>query len=224
MGVYLRRSVRAGPFRFNLSKSGVGVSTGVPGFRVGTGPRGNYIRAGRHGVYYRATLGGTRSRSTVAPGVARAGQTPYIPPPIADVLLEDVTGASAAELVPSGPGDLVEQLNAAGRRLPIAPWLLALLAVALIAKPIVGLILLAPGLPAVVWLWLRDRAKRTVVAFYDVNDDVSDSSGCWHRARHYEPPTVCGALMRPGRYVRPTSGRSTPALRPSYHARLRRRA
>ena len=36
-----------GPFRFNLSKSGLGVSAGVPGFRVGTGPRGNYVHMGR---------------------------------------------------------------------------------------------------------------------------------------------------------------------------------
>jgi Protein of unknown function (DUF4236) len=46
VGIYIRKSVRAGPFRFNLSKSGVGVSAGVPGFRIGTGPRGNYVFAG----------------------------------------------------------------------------------------------------------------------------------------------------------------------------------
>jgi hypothetical protein len=31
MGFYVRKSLKAGPFRFNLSKSGVGVSAGVPG-------------------------------------------------------------------------------------------------------------------------------------------------------------------------------------------------
>lgn len=48
MGLYLRKSVRVGPLRFNLSKGGVGVSAGIKGLRVGTGPRGNYvhIRAG----------------------------------------------------------------------------------------------------------------------------------------------------------------------------------
>jgi hypothetical protein len=55
VGFYVRKSVKAGPFRFNLSKSGVGVSVGVPGFRVGTGPRGNYVFAGRDGFYYRAS-------------------------------------------------------------------------------------------------------------------------------------------------------------------------
>jgi hypothetical protein len=42
MGLYFRRSVRAGPFRFNFSTSGIGVSAGIPGWRVGTGPRGAY--------------------------------------------------------------------------------------------------------------------------------------------------------------------------------------
>ena len=37
MGFYLRKSVRVGPVRFNLSKSGIGMSTGIKGFRVGTG-------------------------------------------------------------------------------------------------------------------------------------------------------------------------------------------
>lgn len=55
MPFYLRKSIKAGPIRFNLSKSGIGVSTGIPGFRIGTGPGGNYIHMGRNGVYYRST-------------------------------------------------------------------------------------------------------------------------------------------------------------------------
>jgi hypothetical protein len=35
MGFYLRKSVAVGPFRFNLSGSGVGMSVGVRGLRVG---------------------------------------------------------------------------------------------------------------------------------------------------------------------------------------------
>ncbi|HEV7566337.1 MAG TPA: DUF4236 domain-containing protein, partial [Microbacteriaceae bacterium] len=67
MGIYLRKSLRAGPFRFNLSKSGIGVSAGVPGFRVGSGPRGNYVHLGRNGVYYRASLGGGSKRRRSSP-------------------------------------------------------------------------------------------------------------------------------------------------------------
>ena len=67
MAFYLRKSISAGPLRFNLSKSGIGMSSGVKGFRVGSGPRGSYVHAGRGGVYYRQTLGGSRSRSGAAP-------------------------------------------------------------------------------------------------------------------------------------------------------------
>ena len=40
MGFYYRKSVNLGPFRVNLSKSGLGYSVGGRGFRVGTTPRG----------------------------------------------------------------------------------------------------------------------------------------------------------------------------------------
>ncbi|WP_247650471.1 DUF4236 domain-containing protein [Brucella sp. 458] len=40
---YIRKSVSAGPFRFNFSKGGVGVSVGAKGLRIGPGPRGHYI-------------------------------------------------------------------------------------------------------------------------------------------------------------------------------------
>lgn len=63
MGFYIRKSISAGPFRFNLSNSGLGMSVGVKGFRVGTGPRGNYVHIGRGGLYYRASIGGERKIS-----------------------------------------------------------------------------------------------------------------------------------------------------------------
>ena len=62
MPFYIRKSLSVGPFRFNLSKSGIGMSTGVRGFRIGTGPRGNYIQMGRAGLYYRASLSSRANR------------------------------------------------------------------------------------------------------------------------------------------------------------------
>lgn len=57
MGWYLRKSLRFGPLRFNLSKSGIGTSIGVKGLRVGTGPKGSYLHGGRGGLYFRERLG-----------------------------------------------------------------------------------------------------------------------------------------------------------------------
>lgn len=45
MGFYYRKSISAGPFRVNLSKSGVGYSIGGRGFRTGVSSRGrSYTR------------------------------------------------------------------------------------------------------------------------------------------------------------------------------------
>lgn len=165
MSFYVRKSIKAGPFRFNLSKSGLGISAGVPGFRVGSGPRGNYVRVGSGIVQYRST------RSSPAEEPA---WTPPPPPPVADVLLEDVTGASAAHLLPTASGDLVQQLNEAAKRWRAFPWALGLLLLVFLAKPVAGAVLLLPALPALVWLWFRDRSRRTVVAFYEVNDDAAE--------------------------------------------------
>ncbi len=70
MGLYLRKGFRAGPVRFNLSKSGLGISAGVKGARFGVGPSGTYVHAGRQGLYYRQYLpsGGSRtSQSNAGP-------------------------------------------------------------------------------------------------------------------------------------------------------------
>ncbi len=40
MGFSYRKSANLGPFRVNLSKSGVGYSVGRPGFRTGVSARG----------------------------------------------------------------------------------------------------------------------------------------------------------------------------------------
>lgn len=161
MGFYVRKSVKAGPFRFNMSKSGVGVSVGVPGFRVGTGPRGNYVHMGRGGVYYRASMNGTSASDN-------AGQRNLIE--TASVVMEDVTGATVLEMESTGGGEIVQQLNAAARHFPWA-WVVTSAAVVLgaVAMPW-GLIIWTLAVPFCWWMFLRDASKRKVVLFYDVND------------------------------------------------------
>jgi len=62
MAFYLRKALSSGPVRFNLSKSGLGLSVGVKGFRVGAGPgKKPYVHAGRYGLYYRKSLSGTNT-------------------------------------------------------------------------------------------------------------------------------------------------------------------
>ncbi|WP_100492843.1 DUF4236 domain-containing protein [Mycobacteroides abscessus] len=169
MGFYIRKSIKAGPFRFNLSKSGIGVSAGVPGFRVGTGPRGNYVHMGRGGVYYRATLGGSAPRQV---GVYSPSPQ-WLPAEVrpSGIVMEDVTGSTAMELAPTGGGDIVEQLNATAARTAWGWWAAAAsILLGLVTMPF-GLILWIILAPVCVWLVLNDRAHKTVVLFYDVNDE-----------------------------------------------------
>jgi hypothetical protein len=57
MGFFFRRSFGFGPFRINLSKSGLGGSFGVRGLRVGVSSKGKkYVRGGMGGLYYYKTL------------------------------------------------------------------------------------------------------------------------------------------------------------------------
>ena len=64
MGFSFRKSIGVGPFRLNLSKSGVGVSTGVKGARISTGPSGTKVYGG---------WGPFRYQKQVAPGVGAIG-------------------------------------------------------------------------------------------------------------------------------------------------------
>ena len=57
MGSYLRKALRLGPLRINLSQHGVGLSVGVTGAGFGMDASGHpYVHAGRHEHYSRALL------------------------------------------------------------------------------------------------------------------------------------------------------------------------
>lgn len=60
MGVFFRKSIKLGKHtRLNLSKSGIGISTGVKGARIGVNSKGKtYVSGGTSGVYFRKELGG----------------------------------------------------------------------------------------------------------------------------------------------------------------------
>jgi hypothetical protein len=65
MGWYIRKSKNFGPFRLNLSKSGIGFSVGVKGARIGEGPKGSYVHLGTGGIYYRKHFS-TQSAATAS--------------------------------------------------------------------------------------------------------------------------------------------------------------
>lgn len=54
MAWFLRKSLKLGPLRLNLSKSGLGLSAGIKGLRAGIDAKGRkYVAGGRGGLYFR---------------------------------------------------------------------------------------------------------------------------------------------------------------------------
>jgi hypothetical protein len=109
VGFHLRKSVSVGPFRFNLSSSGIGVSTGVRGFRIGTGPRGNYVHVGARGIYYRTSVD-SLARSRAAPAAAPVPTDVPVQEP-----LGEIRSGSALQMVDSSSAELLEEIRAKRR-------------------------------------------------------------------------------------------------------------
>lgn len=192
MGFYIRKSISVGPFRFNLSQSGVGVSTGIKGFRVGTGPRGNYIHMGRGGLYFRATLPGA------APG--RAGPLP-IEPTTADLAPEDerfeqLETGTASEMVDSSSAQLLDEINGKAKRVTLWPIALTLACLTQIifvpgGAPLWLLWLAIPlSATAVVAAAYRDNLKKTVVLLYSMEPHVEEAYQALHNA--FDTARRCG--------------------------------
>lgn len=170
MGFYVRKSLKAGPYRFNLSRTGVGVSTGVPGFRIGSGPRGNLVRMSTDGINYQTSFG--KGQSPAPEEYAPANPAPPTSTS-SDIVFEDQTGASIQTLLPTSSDDLISQLNGASRRKPLTRWVvLAILLLGLMTMPF-GFLVFLLGVPLVWWAVLSDRARKSAVVFYDVDDEYA---------------------------------------------------
>lgn len=171
MGFYIRKSISVGPIRFNLSKSGIGVSAGVRGLRVGTGPRGNYVHVGTNGIYYRATL---------PSGVPQTQPPLPLPPPEVDQL-HPIESGSPTEMRDSSSEELLSEIQEKRQKWRLAPVVLVLGSAAttmLAMSPEVTRIFPSWALvvPATLTLVLatfahrRDELAKTVVLFYDLED------------------------------------------------------
>jgi len=182
MGFYIRKSVSAGPFRFNLSKSGLGMSVGVRGLRVGTGPRGNYIHMGRGGLYYRASLNPPRARQAHLPK----------PPPQrqqrTDVQMQAVEAGNVLAMVPSNGSAIVDEINQKNALVRSWPLLLGLglIVTAIIAGQPQGngfagpLLLVVFALTALAAYW--DKQRKTVVILYELENNSEKAFAAFSQA------------------------------------------
>jgi len=175
MGFYIRKSVRVGPFRFNLSKSGIGVSAGVKGFRVGSGPRGNYVHAGRGGLYYRETLPSLSEPRSLTPRVAVSGPAPER---ITHETLIEIESGNVSQMTSSSAANLLAELNSKQAKIPLWPFVTGLLALVWIVVAVHGvsswtLITLAiVGLVGAVLVSRYDEVRKCTVVFYDFDAEM----------------------------------------------------
>jgi hypothetical protein len=194
MGFYIRKSVSVGPFRFNLSNSGIGVSTGIPGLRIGTGPRGTYVHMGRGGLYYRQTLTGF---SPLRPA-PRSSPAELSSPDWTHGPMFAIGSGSVAEMMDSNFGELLEEIETRRRRITFFP-------IVLVASLIlVGLLIFnqAPNWvlgPCLIFFAILahivaqiDRVRKTVVLMYDLEDTCLSNYQTLHAA--LEEIARCGAV------------------------------
>lgn len=168
MGFYISKSLSVGPFRFNLSKSGIGLSTGIKGFRVGTGPRGNYVHMGRGGLYFRQTIPSSSSRR--------------IPSEIPE------EQSSSIEFKEIESGSVSQMVDSSSKKPLIWPWVLGLSAFLLFALAAASspvwiycmLVSLCAG--GLFWAIQADKLRKTVVLFYELEPHIKEAFQNLHNA------------------------------------------
>jgi hypothetical protein len=186
MGFYLRKSLSVGPLRFNLSKSGIGVSAGIKGLRIGTGPRGNYIHMGRGGLYYRATLPKSNVINSsnlpppvqVMPEIGDATHDPFVEIDSSDVLA--MTDSSSAQLL--------DEINSKRKKAKL--WPLGIItgiigffcATKLIPVQWAFILSIPTTLVITIALCYQDQLRKSTVLFYHLDQNVESLYQSLHDA------------------------------------------
>lgn len=205
MAFYIRKAIRVGPFRFNLSKSGVGVSAGVKGLRFGAGPRGTYVHMGRGGLYYRKTFpAGLREhrRPVNEPAFDNYGERELLHEPINNGYepLEEIKSTSISQMVDSTSADLVQEINDNRKKIPLLPFVatagmvFSFLSLIKVESIIFTGFIAILSVVGVILAVIKDRLRKTTVLFFDLEPEIetvyqklhdafikmSSSSRAWH--------------------------------------------
>jgi hypothetical protein len=168
MSFYLREGISVGPVNFNFSKSGVGASIGVEGFRLGAGPKGAYVHVGKNPIRYRKykQFGSSKPGSKAEYDTSQKqddqkqdegqdyGDQEY---------LEDPEDADATSLVEVESEGIIEEINDARDRWRLWP-VLALVSVGTVPFSLVAA---GIGVLATVFAYQRDKVRKTVALLYD---------------------------------------------------------
>lgn len=175
MGFYVRKAISVGPFRFNLSKSGVGVSAGVRGLRLGMGPRGNYVHMGQGGLFYRKTLpsGTSNNQGNQNKPEPQQSHTEIEPEPLTEIESDDLS-----QMIDSSSSDLVAEMN--GKRQKMRSWpfvaVFGLAAAFFIFQnsqsPIPALVVASIAALLTILASVKDSLRKTTVLFFELEPEI----------------------------------------------------
>lgn len=173
MGFRIRKSVSVGPLRFNLSKSGIGISAGIRGLRIGTGPRGNYVSIGSNGVYYRQTI------PTPVPS-HRSHSSPDATQSSSHGPMQKVAETDVSQMTSSSSENLIREIRKKHARFQLS-------LVSLVVICILGFPLFLTDTPAWAWICtgvlgsivigaavLYDLLNKSVVILYELDSEVEE--------------------------------------------------
>lgn len=193
MSFYIRKSLKAGPIRFNFSKSGVGISAGIPGLRFGSGPRGNYVHMGRAGLYYRRTLPVFSEKDVSQEAFSTTGSA---------VEMKEIESESILSFQDASAADLLNEINEKQRKNTLWPFfgvvlliILAILYTLNVAYWLIGILAIISVIGTYL-LSLYDKYSKSFVVYYeleseaearfkDLYDGFISLAGC-HKSWHVE--------------------------------------
>jgi len=180
MGLYLRKSIRIGPFRFNLSKSGIGVSAGIKGFRAGTGPRGNYVHMGRNGLYFRKTLSSPPQQAHTHNAHAESHEE------LAydlnnNIEMHEIESESVEKMVDASSEELIKEINEKQMKARMFPFIfcsfLFLIIIMLVGKISLWIFISVSAImfPLLIFVYYKDKIRKTTVIFYSLDKEAEES-------------------------------------------------
>lgn len=173
MPFYIRKALKLGPIRFNLSKSGIGISGGVTGFRVGVRPNGrSYLHAGRHGLYYRKELSRFESPSHQEYNQNHDNEIP----PFSDIT--EFKTASSRSLTSQSRKELLVKLNKSYKSVRLdyvcATLFLLISFIGFGRNQNIGWFLILFSIIVTLPIAYMEKKRRTIVITYDFEDNEGD--------------------------------------------------
>jgi hypothetical protein len=175
MGWSFHRSLNFGGLRLNLSRSGIGASVGVKGFRYGISPSGRrYVRCGMDGIYYQQTVGGGHRLQSLQNGRSPSRIPNYNAARNATGPMESIQSAEASTIVDSTSAGLIKEIQ---HRLNTPRWHIWSLAIGLAivilcaAQQITFLVILGIALTLAGFLvgYIIYRSRSTTEIYYNLD-------------------------------------------------------